>query len=260
MASRRLHRTSHLNDSAATARACSSADRQCSVTTSRACSAVAGSLIEPGPEVGEAVPVDPGVEALERGEPLGHQVRREQLGQRRRHRLHPGPGAGERSRRRRRRTAPRGRGDVRRAPPRGSARPPRPGAAMPRCRPPRRGAVVVDDPADPAPAHLDGRGSWRGSRRPCGGCSPGSRSGWPPSPGSGGGSAGRRSSGRGTGAGRGSAATGRATPRRSSSVSVAVDRHGSTPRTSRPSMATSMPRPRRCAAPARRPAGSGWCC
>src|SRR5919198_6488584 len=115
---------------------------------------VAGSLIQPSPEVRETVPVDPGVEALECGDTLDHQIWCEELGQRRRHRLDPGPGTGER--------------DV------GVDGEPYPGDEMTFVAPPlarqshrlaqaqpcfdaalpARGAVVVEDAADPPSAYF----------------------------------------------------------------------------------------------------------
>src|SRR5262245_28027022 len=56
---------------------------------------VAGSLGQSRPEVAEFSGVDPGVVAFERGEPVSHQIRGEQLGERRRHRLDPRPGPRE---------------------------------------------------------------------------------------------------------------------------------------------------------------------
>src|SRR6266487_3234006 len=56
---------------------------------------VARRLHQAGAEIGQPRRVNPGVEALERGQALCHQIRRKQLGQRGGHRLDPRAGAGE---------------------------------------------------------------------------------------------------------------------------------------------------------------------
>src|SRR5262249_3042135 len=56
---------------------------------------IAWCLRQASTEVGEPARLDPGIVALERSETLGHQIRREQLGERGGHRLDPWPGAGE---------------------------------------------------------------------------------------------------------------------------------------------------------------------
>ena len=95
MASSMLHSTSHLKDSAASAAACVSGVTAVLAHHLETVLGVAGRLGEASPEVGELLGVDPGVVAFERGEPLSHQVGREQLGQRGCHRLDPRPGPRE---------------------------------------------------------------------------------------------------------------------------------------------------------------------
>ena len=194
MASSILHNTSFLKDRAATARACCPRRPAVLHDHLQGVFRVARGLREAGAEVGQTGGVDPGVQALERGEAFRHQVGGEELRKRGGHGLDPRAGAGEVD------VGVHGEPDpgdhvpvvphlfARQADSLAQAQPGLYAALL--LLPSRRGRGCAGSNAAVPPC----RGSWRGWRRPCGGCSPGSRSGWPSSPGSGAGRDALRSS------------------------------------------------------------------